>query len=65
MIVAIATPATPIWNTTTSSRSPITFSTLAITRKISGVVESPSDCSIAAIPLYITTDMIPPQTILV
>ena len=40
--VANAAPATPVFNTTTNSRSSTMLSRLQNTRKINGVLESPS-----------------------
>ena len=52
MIVAIATPATPIWNTITKNKLNRTLTTPAMIRKYSGRLVSPTARKIAAPKLY-------------
>ena len=55
--VANAAPATPVFNTTTNSRSSTMLSRLQNTRKISGVLESPSALKIENGVKYAATEI--------
>ena len=50
--VAIAAPATFIWNTATSNKSPTILTTQAINTKSNGDLESPNPLNNAEITLY-------------
>lgn len=52
MTVAMATPATPRWNTMTRNRFKMTFTTPAMVKKYSGRFVSPTERKIAAPKLY-------------
>ena len=61
--VANAAPATPVFNATTNSRSSTMLSRLQNTRKISGVLESPSALKIENDVKYAATAIRPPMKI--
>ena len=61
--VANAAPATPVLNTITNSRSRPMFSRLHSTRKISGVLESPSALKMENGVKYAETAIRPPMKI--
>lgn len=59
--VASAAPAAPIWNTSTSSRSPKMFVTHAIATVISGILESPSPRKTLPLTLNATMNSVPAE----
>ena len=61
IMVANATPNTDHLHTITNTKSNTTLITLATTKKINGVLESPKALIIADIPLYAATAKIPAQ----
>ena len=58
-IVAIATPATPMWNTVTNSRSSTVFVTAEKIRKYSGLLVSPTARRMPAPMLYSSSPLSP------
>lgn len=61
--VAIAAPATFIFNTATKSKSPAMFTTQAIVTNKSGIFESPKPLKMLLITLYAIINKMPPPQI--